>query len=81
MLGPWVEKIPWRRDWLSPGEGNGNPLQYPCLENSTDRGAGQATVHEVARSRTRLVKTQCEPHRKAENLCSNELTERPDAGF
>ena len=29
----------------SPGEGNGNPLQYPCLENSVDRGAWQATVH------------------------------------
>ena len=33
----------------SPGEGNGNPLQYPCLENPIDRGAWQATVHRVAR--------------------------------
>ena len=33
----------------SPGEGNGNPLQYSCLENSMDRGAWQATVHEVAK--------------------------------
>ena len=32
----------------SPGEGNGNPLQYSCLENPTDRGAWQATVHGVA---------------------------------
>ena len=32
----------------SPGEGNGNPLQYSCLENSTDRGAWWATVHEIA---------------------------------
>ena len=31
----------------SPREGNGNPLQYSCLENSTDRGAWQATVHGV----------------------------------
>ena len=31
----------------SPGEGNGNPLQYSCLENSMDRGAWQATVHAV----------------------------------
>ena len=31
-----------------PGEGNGNPLQYSCLENSTDRGAWWATVHGVA---------------------------------
>jgi len=29
----------------SPGEGNGYPLQYPCLENSMDRGAWRATVH------------------------------------
>ena len=33
----------------SPGEGNGNPLQYSCLENTMDRGAWQATVHGVAR--------------------------------
>ena len=38
----------------SPGEGNGNPLQYSCLEKPLDRGAGQATVHGVAKSRTRL---------------------------
>ena len=37
----------------SPGGGNGNPLQYSCLENPIDRGAWQATVHEVAKSRTR----------------------------
>ena len=36
----------------SPGEGNGNPLQYSCLENPTDRGAWQATVHVVAESDT-----------------------------
>ena len=33
----------------SPGEGNGNPLQYSCLENPMDRGAWQATVHGTAR--------------------------------
>ena len=33
----------------SPGEGNGNPLQYSCRENPTGRGAWQATVHGVAR--------------------------------
>ena len=38
----------------SPGEGDGNPLQYSCLENPMDRGARQATVHGVAKSRTRL---------------------------
>ena len=36
----------------SPGEGNGNPLQYSCLENSVDRGAWWATVHRVAKSQT-----------------------------
>ena len=38
----------------SPGEGNGNPLQYSCLEYPMDGGAWQATVHGVAKSRTRL---------------------------
>ena len=38
----------------SPGEGNGNPLQYSCLENPMDREAWQATVHGVAKSQTRL---------------------------
>ena len=32
-----------------PGKGNGNPLQYSCLENPMDRGAWQAIVHDVAR--------------------------------
>ena len=36
----------------SPGEGNGNPLQYSCLENPWDRGAWQATVHSVTQSQT-----------------------------
>ena len=38
----------------SPGEGNGNPLQYSCLENPTERGAWRAIVHGVTKSRTRL---------------------------
>ena len=38
----------------SPGEGNGNPLQYSCLENSMDGEAWWVTVHGVAKSRTRL---------------------------
>ena len=36
------------------GEGNGNPLQYSCLENPMDRGAWEAAVHGVAKSRTQL---------------------------
>ena len=36
------------------GEGNGDPLRYSCLENSMERGASQAAVHRVKKSRTRL---------------------------
>ena len=38
----------------SPGEGNGKPLQYSCLENSMNRGAWWATGHGAAKSQTRL---------------------------
>ena len=38
----------------SPGEGNGNPLQYSCLENPKDIGAWRAVVHRVAQSQTQL---------------------------
>ena len=38
----------------SPGEGNGNTLQYSCLENSMDRGPWWATVHGVAKIQTQL---------------------------
>ena len=47
-FNPWVGKTP------SPGEGNGNPVQYSYLENSMDGGAWRATVHGVAKNRTRL---------------------------
>jgi len=42
----------------SPGGGHGNPLQYSCLDNPTDRGAWQATVHRVTESDTTEV-TSC----------------------
>ena len=49
-----LSSIPgWGR---SPGEGNGNPLQYSSLENFKDRGIWWATVHEVAKSLTGLSK-------------------------
>ena len=38
----------------SPGEGHGNPLQYSGLENPMDRGAWEATIHGVKKSRTQL---------------------------
>ena len=39
---------------ISPGGGRDNPHQYSCLENPMDRGAWQATVHRVTKSRIRL---------------------------
>ena len=45
----WVRSL-GRED--PPGEGNGNPLQYSCLENPMDRGAWWAAVHRVAKSQT-----------------------------
>ena len=38
----------------SPGEGNGSPLKYACLENSMDRGACRATIHGFAKCQTQL---------------------------
>ena len=47
----------------TPGEGNNNPLQYSCLENSMDREAWQATAHGVTKSQTQLsMLTQIKPH-------------------
>ena len=43
---PWIEKIPWRREWHS--------TEYSCLENSMSRGAWRATVHGSQRVKTRL---------------------------
>ena len=42
----------------SPGGGHGNPLQYSCLENSTDRGAWRATMHGVAKESDRTEETE-----------------------
>ena len=51
MWGTWIRSL-GRED--SPGEGDGNSLQYSCLENPMDGGAWWAPVHRVANSRTRL---------------------------
>ena len=50
--GGLIRKIRGFDAGRSPRIGNGNPLQYSCLENSMDRGAGQATVHGVTMSWT-----------------------------
>ena len=46
-----VQSLSWED---SPGEGNGNPLQYSCLENSMDRGSQEAAAHGIPKSGTRL---------------------------
>ena len=51
MQETWVQSLDVED---SPGEGNGNPLQYSCLENPMDGGAWWATVYRVAQSWTRL---------------------------
>ncbi|KAB0353871.1 hypothetical protein FD755_023435 [Muntiacus reevesi] len=52
---PWLQEPGGLQSMGSPGEGNGNPLQYPCLENPMDRGAWQAVVHGVTRVRHDLA--------------------------
>ena len=46
----------------SPGEGNGNPLQYSCLENPKDREVWQATIHGIALSRIQLSDSHTHTH-------------------
>ena len=56
----------------SPGEGNGNPLQYSCLGNPTDRGAWRVTLHGVETSRTQLQRGRSSQHsRKEDNTKMN----------
>ena len=51
MQETWVQSLGQENP---PGEGNGYPLQYSCLENPMHRGAWRATVHGIAKSWTRL---------------------------
>ena len=64
----------------SPGVGNGNPLQYSCLDNPLDRGAWRATVHGVARVGHDLA-TEPPPHSHMGNILacyfSNRLNTKP----
>ena len=55
------------------GDGNGNPLQYSCLENPMDRGTWQATVHGVARVRHDLV-TKSTPYSLASKSVSHQIS-------
>ena len=49
-----------------PGGGQGNPLQYSCLENPMDRGAWQATAHKVTKRWTQLSNLACRKSRERE---------------
>ena len=62
----WVQYLGWEDP---PREGNGDPLQYSCLESSMDRGAWQATVHGVIKSQTQLryTHTHTHTHRRGRN--------------
>ena len=55
----------------SPGGRRGNPLQYSCLENHMDRGAGWATIHGVTKNQTRLkqLSTYMQAHLTRNILC------------
>ena len=60
MQETWVRSL-GRED--PPGEGNGTPLQYSCLESPMDGGTWRAVVHGVAKSRTRLSNQHFQPDR------------------
>ena len=65
----------------SPGEGNGSPLQYSCLEHPLDRGAWQATVHGVARVVHDLAtKTAPPPLLNKHLFLTNTESNRDDSG-
>mgnify|MGYP007134379285 CR=1 FL=1 len=65
------------------GEGNGNPLQYSCLENPTDRGAWQATVHGIAKESdtTERLSTHTHTHRLDDKSEWSEAFYLPGTGF
>ena len=59
------------------GEGNGNPLQYSCLENPRDGGAWWAAVYGVAQSRTQLKRLSSSSSSSKPYYCSKYLTMWP----
>ena len=62
----WIQSV---EEGRSPGGGHGDPLQYSCLENATDRGAWWATVHRVTQSSTRLKRLSTHAGYKFSNRC------------
>ena len=84
--GPVVKNLPANaedmgsvlRSRRSPGGGNGNLLQYSCLENSTVGGAWQATVHGAAKSQTTTKRVCTHTHTRmhvADSLCCTAETD------
>ena len=57
----------------SPGEGNGNPLQYCCLENSMDSGDWQAAVHEVSKESDTTEQSRERESISLNLLCDNNI--------
>ena len=64
-----------------PGKGNGNPLQYSCLENPMDRGAWWATVHGTAKSRTRLKWLSMHIHWEFDTRSYNRVRAEVESAF
>ena len=60
---------------LIPGEGNGNPLQYSCLDNSTDRGDWQAKIHGVTKSQTWLIHWKQQQQSINDHLQASEVSQ------
>ena len=56
ISGSFISSFFKKSPYCSPGVGNGNPLQYSCLENPRDRGAWWAAVYGVTQSQTRLTR-------------------------
>ena len=76
---PWtIEQLHFHFSLAHIGEGNGNPLQCSCLENSRDRGAWWAAVYGVAQSRTRLKRLSSSSSRlyPARLLCPWDFSSR-----
>ena len=67
MQETWETQVWPPESGRSPGGGHGNPLQYSCLENPTDRGAWQATVHRGAKSLTRLKRLSTHTHEETDS--------------
>ena len=62
---------------ITAGEGNGNPLQYSCLENPRDRGAWWAAVYGVAQSQAQLKRlSSCSSKITADGDCTYEIKRR-----